>query len=93
MVTCFQLDAGAANNALAAYDDLIAPHLDDSNSGLVDASALLALATLWNGIAVPMARNRGPVGAPVGDRQSRVRPRPRGHGAWSVEATLTRFTM
>ena len=37
----FQLDAGAAAEALATYDDLIAPRLDGGNNGLVDASALL----------------------------------------------------
>jgi tetratricopeptide (TPR) repeat protein len=37
----FQLDADAAMDALATYDDLIAPQLDGGNSGLVDASALL----------------------------------------------------
>jgi tetratricopeptide (TPR) repeat protein len=37
----FQLDADAATDALATYDTLIAPRLDGSNNGLVDASALL----------------------------------------------------
>ncbi|HET7096493.1 MAG TPA: tetratricopeptide repeat protein [Casimicrobiaceae bacterium] len=37
----FQLDADAVADALATYDTLIAPHLDGSNNGLVDASALL----------------------------------------------------
>ena len=37
----FQLDADAAADALATYDDLIAPHLDGGSNGLVDASALL----------------------------------------------------
>ena len=37
----FQLDADAAADALATYDNLIAPQLDGGNSGLVDASALL----------------------------------------------------
>ena len=37
----FQLDADAAADALATYDDLIAPRLDAANNGLVDASALL----------------------------------------------------
>jgi tetratricopeptide (TPR) repeat protein len=37
----FQLDADAAGDALATYDDLIAPQLDGGNNGLVDASALL----------------------------------------------------
>jgi tetratricopeptide (TPR) repeat protein len=37
----FQLDAGGASDALATYDDFIAPQLDGGNSGLVDASALL----------------------------------------------------
>ena len=37
----FQLDADAAADALATYDDLIAPRLDGGNNGLVDASALL----------------------------------------------------
>src|SRR5262249_4343829 len=37
----FQLDADAASDALATYDALIAPQLDGSNNGLVDASALL----------------------------------------------------
>jgi tetratricopeptide (TPR) repeat protein len=37
----FQLDADAAADALSTYDDLIAPHLDGGNNGLVDASALL----------------------------------------------------
>ncbi len=37
----YQLDADAAADALATYDELIAPHLSGSNSGLVDASALL----------------------------------------------------
>jgi tetratricopeptide (TPR) repeat protein len=37
----FQLDADAAAEALATYDDLIAPQLDGGNNGLVDASALL----------------------------------------------------
>jgi hypothetical protein len=37
----FQLDAGLAGEALSTYDDLIAPHLNGGNSGLVDASALL----------------------------------------------------
>ncbi|HEY1459481.1 MAG TPA: tetratricopeptide repeat protein [Casimicrobiaceae bacterium] len=37
----FQFDAGAADEALATYDELIAPHLDAGNNSLVDASALL----------------------------------------------------
>jgi tetratricopeptide (TPR) repeat protein len=37
----FQLDADAARDALATYDELIAPQLDAGHSGLVDASALL----------------------------------------------------
>lgn len=37
----FQIDADAAADALATYDELIAPHLDGGNNGLVDASALL----------------------------------------------------
>ena len=37
----FQLDADAAADALATYDELIAPRLDGGNNGLVDASALL----------------------------------------------------
>ena len=37
----FQLDADAAADALATYDDLIAPQLDGGSNGLVDASALL----------------------------------------------------
>jgi len=37
----FQFDAGEADNALSTYDDLIAPHLDEGNNSLVDASALL----------------------------------------------------
>lgn len=37
----FQLDTDAADEALSTYDELIAPHLDGGNNGLVDASALL----------------------------------------------------
>ena len=37
----YQIDADAAADALATYDNLIAPQLDGGNSGLVDASALL----------------------------------------------------
>lgn len=37
----FQLDAAGAAGALSTYDDLIAPQLDGSNNGLIDASALL----------------------------------------------------
>ena len=37
----FQIDADAAADALATYDELIAPHLDGGNNGLVDASGLL----------------------------------------------------
>jgi len=37
----FQFDAGAANEALSTYDDLIAPQLGAGNNSLVDASALL----------------------------------------------------
>jgi tetratricopeptide (TPR) repeat protein len=37
----FQLDVSAAGDALATYDELIAPQLDGGNNGLVDASALL----------------------------------------------------
>jgi len=37
----FQLDADAATDALSTYDDLIAPRLDGTHNGLVDASALL----------------------------------------------------
>jgi tetratricopeptide (TPR) repeat protein len=37
----FQVDAAATSAALATYDELIAPQLDGSNNGLVDASALL----------------------------------------------------
>ena len=37
----FQLDTDAAADALSTYDELIAPQLDGSNNGLVDASALL----------------------------------------------------
>jgi hypothetical protein len=37
----FQVDADSASDALATYDALIAPRLDGSNNGLVDASALL----------------------------------------------------
>jgi tetratricopeptide (TPR) repeat protein len=37
----FQLDVDAAADALATYDDLIAPRLGEANNGLVDASALL----------------------------------------------------
>ena len=37
----FQLDADGAADALATYDELIAPQLDGGNNGLVDASALL----------------------------------------------------
>ena len=37
----FQFDADAAADALVTYDNLIAPHLDGGNNGLVDASALL----------------------------------------------------
>ncbi len=37
----FQLDAAGTVGALTTYDELIAPQLDGSNSGLIDASALL----------------------------------------------------
>ena len=82
----FQLDADAAPEALATYDDLIAPRLDGGNNVLVDASALLwrlqlrgtRSARRWREVAGLWRRRSS-------DRQPRLRPRACGDGTRVVE--------
>jgi hypothetical protein len=79
----FQLDADAADDALATYDALIAPRLDGGNNGLVDASALLWRLQLRG--TRSDRRWQKVTGLWIGRRMSgkpRIRPRACGDGFW-----------